>query len=172
MLKGSDNPEAEKMERDRKDRPKGVETPGQRFGRLITQAVTHTLAMQDNARDPSSETYIRAQEGLAAVHDEFRTRCLRGNGFDGMLQCLFDMRVTDRLIAIHEDRRDRRRAEKLAEVLAEKRNGIKGDWPIIRTEFPGQFEEADYEHQATLGDPPAVDIVNFGNHHPRKKTSD
>lgn len=150
------------MERDRKDRPKGVETPGERFGRLITQAVTHTLAMQDNARDPLGEVYTRAQEGLAAVHDEFRTRCLRGNEFDGMLQGLFDMRVTDRLIAIHEDRRDRRRAEKLAEVLAERRNDIKGDWPIVRTEFPGQYEEPDYDHQAQLGDPPVVDVVKFG----------
>jgi hypothetical protein len=61
-----------------------------------------------------------------------------------------------------EYRRDEKRAKDLGEVLAERRAAIKEDWPIIRAEFPGQFPEPDYELQAQMGEPPVVDIVNFG----------
>jgi hypothetical protein len=156
------NPEGEKMERDRRERPKGIETAGQRFGRLIRQATDATVTLHDTRTNPLSDVHVKAQDALAAVNDEFRQRCLHGNGYDAMLTALFEDRVAARVQVIFEDRRDEKRAKDLGEVLAERRAAIKEDWPIIRAEFPGQFPEPDYELQAQMGEPPVVDIVNFG----------
>lgn len=153
------------MERDRRERPKGVETPRQRYGRLIKQAVGHTVALADTQTDPASPAHLAAKEGLAAVHDEFRQRCLHGNEYDGMLQAFFEDRVVTRVLGVFQDRRDEKRVVKLVETLRERKTAIAEDWPLIRTEFPGVYEEPDYDHQARLGDvPPVGDIVNFGNH--------
>lgn len=135
-------------------RPQEIETPGQRFGRLIRQGAEAYVAIADTAHDPKGKEHEEAQDKLAAVKDEFGKKCLHGNGYDDMLTALFEDRIVHRVLGIQQDRRDERRAQGLKEVLAERRTAIAGDWPIIRREFPGQFPEPDYELQSTLGDVP------------------
>lgn len=83
------------MERDRRERPKAVETPGQVALRLINQTVAHTLTMRTS--DPSSEEYARAQEGLVTNRDEFRAHFVKGDGWDENRKWWFNRRVQAKL---------------------------------------------------------------------------
>lgn len=70
----------------------------------------------------------------------------------------FDLVVKDKIAVLKSKAEEDRLAD------AEK----EGDYQLLRKEFPGVFPEPDYEHQAFMGEPPVVDIVNFGNHAFRK----
>lgn len=150
----------------------GPETPGQTFGRLVKSMVGHALDFEASKQNEASPRHLRAKEGLAADRDEFRSTFLRGDDFDGLRERTFaevvDIRVEAAKRRAEERAEDAEYVQDIGRLLAQRREAMKGDWPAIRTEFPGQYEEPDYERQALVGDPPVVDIVNFGNHMPRK----
>lgn len=128
------------MERDRRDRQRGQETPGQRLIRLIDHTVDAHLAL-DEHRDESSEQHQRAKEKLASTRDEYKRKVLKGDNFDDLRQVLFDDRVASKLEGRRQDRRDERRVRNMMEA-------------VVATQAP----EIDYDFQASRGEVPPITL--------------
>lgn len=71
----------------------------------------------------------------------------------------FDLVVTDKITRMKEqaaqEAADAKLADEIAQVIADRKGAISGDWGIINQELPGDF-------QPTLGDVPPN--TNWGNH--------
>ncbi len=134
------------------------ETPGQVWGRITRSMVTHALAFEATKHNPLSPGHERAKEGLATGRDEFRATFFKGDDMDGERERTFakiiEGRVEDEQTRLRESVEDAEHVQIVGRVIAEKRQAMRGDWGIIRQEFPGQYEEPDYEHQSRLGDVP------------------
>lgn len=120
-------------------------------GLAMDAAVAH-MALEGMSGGRGTQEMIDAQN--AQIRAASREAVLAG----------FNLRGFEDVVKTHIARiKDKAEEERLAEAEKE------GDYALLRKEFPGVFPEPDYEHQAMMGEPPVVDIVNFGNHAYNKK---
>lgn len=128
----------------------------QAYKRLVTSAVFHTMALEGTPDSPDQQALSSA--ALVTIRDEVRHY--------GFMPKLFAEIVQSKIAKIREEKQEE--AEDTAfgqevERVLFMAQARERDMDLIRAEFPNQFEP-DYELQARMGEPPVVDIVNFGNH--------